>query len=248
VAIVIDDFGVDLNIARRFVELPIPVTLSILPHQRYSREIGDWAHAHHRQVILHLPMEPKGYPRLNPGKGALLLSMSGSAIQKSVSAALESSPHFAGMNNHMGSRFTENAVLMTTVIEEVQKRGLFFIDSYTTPRSVASTVAQQAQIPFRRRDIFLDNNQSEDAIRAQIRQVIRRAKIQGSVLAIGHPHESTLRALSQEGEEFEREGIAVVPAGELIKGSISSHFDLDLRHRKSYEDQAEIFGSLSIYT
>jgi uncharacterized protein len=219
VAVVIDDFGADLNIARRFIELPIPVTLSILPHQRYSREIGDLAHAHHRQVILHLPMEPKGYPRLNPGKGALLVSMSGNTIQKSISAALESSSHFTGINNHMGSRFTENAVLMTTVLEEAQKRGLYFIDSYTSPRSVASSVAQQVHIPFRRRDIFLDNNQSEDAIRAQIRQVIRRARIQGTALAIGHPHESTLRALSQEQEEFEREGIAVVPAGELMKGS-----------------------------
>jgi uncharacterized protein len=218
VAIVIDDFGADLNIAKRFIELPIPITLSILPYQRYSREIAELAHAHQRQVILHLPMEPKGYPKVNPGKGALLVSMSGSNIQKSVSAALESGPYFTGINNHMGSRFTENAVLMKTVLEEAQKRGLYFIDSYTSPRSVASTVAQQVHIPFRRRDIFLDNNQSEDAIRAQIRQVIRRARIQGSALAIGHPHESTLRALSQEAEGFEREEIAVVPAGELIPG------------------------------
>jgi polysaccharide deacetylase 2 family uncharacterized protein YibQ len=244
---VIDDFGVDLNIAKKFIELPIPVTLSILPHQRYSREIGDLAHARHRQVILHLPMEPKGYPRLNPGKGALLVSMSGSAIQKSISAALESSPHFSGMNNHMGSRFTENKVLMTTVIEEAQKHDIYFIDSYTTSLSVAATVAQQSQIPFRRRDIFLDNNQSEDAIRTQIRQVIRRAKIQGSVLAIGHPYESTLRALSHESELFEREGVAVVPAGELIKGSCS-HFNLDLAHGRSYEDQAGFYGSLTVYT
>ena len=77
-------------------------------------------------------------------------------------------------------------------------------------------MAQQVHIPFRRRDVFLDNDPSEGAIRAQIRQVIRRAKIQGSALAIGHPHEATLHALSQEAEEFEREKIAVVSAGELM--------------------------------
>ena len=214
----IDDFGGDLNIARRFIELPIPITLSILPYQRYSQDIADLAHAHHRQVILHLPMEPKGYPKVNPGKGALLVSMSGSTIQKSVDSALGSSPYFAGINNHMGSRFTENEALMKTVLEEAQKRGLYFVDSYTSSRSVASSVAQQIHIPFRRRDIFLDNSQSENAIRAQIRQVMRLAKIQGTALAIGHPHESTLRVLSQEAAGFEREKIAVVTVGELMPG------------------------------
>jgi hypothetical protein len=216
VAIVIDDFGPNMEIARKFVELPLPLTFSILPHQQYSQEIAEFAHAHHRQVILHLPMEPQGYPRVKPGKGALLLSMSDDAIQESLGRALDASPYFTGINNHMGSRFTEHAALMKTVLEEARKRKLYFVDSYTSPRSVAASVAQKVHIPFRRRDIFLDNNPSEDAIRAQLRQLIRRAKIQGSALAIGHPHESTLRALSREAEEFEREKIAVVPAGELM--------------------------------
>ena len=216
VAIVIDDFGPNLEIAKRFLELPLAITFSILPHQPYSQEVAELAHAHHRQVILHLPMEPQGYPRVKPGKGALLLSMSGDAIQESLSSALDASPYFTGINNHMGSRFTENAAVMRTVLEEARKRKLYFIDSYTSPHSVAASVAQQVHIPFRRRDVFLDNNPSEGAIRAQIRQVIRRAKIQGSALAIGHPHEATLHALSQEVAEFEREKIAVVSAGELM--------------------------------
>jgi uncharacterized protein len=216
VAIVIDDFGINLDIAKRFLEIPIPITFSILPHQQYSQEIAEMAHGQHRQVILHLPMEPLGYPKVKPGKGALLLSMSGEAIQQSLSSALDSSPYFSGVNNHMGSRFTENAPRMKAVLEEAKKRGLYFIDSFTSPRSVAVSVAQQVHIPFLRRDIFLDNNPSEAAIHAQLGQLIRRAKIQGSALAIGHPHESTLRALRQEVGEFEEEKIAVVPAGELI--------------------------------
>jgi hypothetical protein len=218
VAIVIDDFGQNLEIAKKFLELPIPIAFSILPYQRYSQEIAELVHAHHREVILHLPMEPRGYPGVNPGKGALLLSMSDDRIQKSVNTALDSSPYFTGINNHMGSRFTENAAPMRTVMVEAQKRGLYFIDSYTSSRSVASSVAQLVHIPFRRRDIFLDNDPSEKAICAQATQLIRRAKIQGSALAIGHPHESTLRALSQEVEEFEREKIAVVPVGDLMVG------------------------------
>jgi uncharacterized protein len=216
VAIVIDDFGPNLDIAKRFLELPIAVTFSVLPYQQYSQEIADLAHARHRQVILHLPMEPQGYPKVKPGKGALLVSMSGDAIQQSLGSAVDSSPYFAGINSHMGSRFTENAALMKTVLGEAKKRHLYFLDSYTSPRSVAASVAHEVQIPFLRRDIFLDNNPSEGAIRKQIKQVIRRAKIQGSAVAIGHPHEATLRALGQEAGKFEGEKIAVVPAGELV--------------------------------
>lgn len=219
VAIVIDDFGQNLEIARSFLEIPMSITFSVLPYQRYTQDIAALAHEHHRQVILHLPMEPRGYPKVNPGKGALLLSMSEAAIQQSIRTALDVSPYFAGINNHMGSHFTENARVMKTVLEEAQKRRLYFIDSYTSPRSVVSLMAHEVQIPFLRRDIFLDNNQSESAIRSQLKQLRRRAKIQGVALAIGHPHEATLRALRHEVDEFEREKIAVVPAGELMPGS-----------------------------
>lgn len=219
VAIVIDDFGQNLEIARSFLEIPLNLTFSVLPYQRHSEEIAALAHEHHRQVILHLPMEPRGYPKVNPGKGALLLSMSDAAIQESFRTAMDVSPYFSGINNHMGSHFTENARVMRTVIEEAKKRQLYFIDSYTSPRSVASTMAKEVQLPFLRRDIFLDNQQSENAICSQLRQLRRRAKIQGAALAIGHPHEATLRALRHEAGEFEREKIAVVPAGELLPGS-----------------------------
>lgn len=218
VAIVIDDFGQDLEIAKKFLELPISITFSVIPYLRHSREVAELVHGHHRQVILHLPMEPRGYPKVNPGKGALLLSMSGDALQQSLLAALDTSPYFAGLNNHMGSRFTENAAVLKTVMEEAQKRRLYFVDSFTSPRSVAASVAQELQIPFKRRDVFLDNKLSENAIRAQLKQTMRKAKIQGSALAIGHPHEATLRALRQELDAFEQEKIAVVPAGELMSG------------------------------
>jgi polysaccharide deacetylase 2 family uncharacterized protein YibQ len=216
VAIVIDDFGPDRNIAEKFLDLPIPITFSVLPFQRNSQEIADLAHARQRQVILHLPMEPQGYPKVNPGKGALLVSMSSDTILKSIDTALNATPHITGMNNHMGSHFTENAVLMKTVLEEARKRGLYFIDSYTSPRSAAASVAQQIHIPFLRRDVFLDNNRSESAVRSQIGLLIRRAKIEGTALAIGHPHETTLLALSRAVKEFEREKISVVPAGDLM--------------------------------
>jgi uncharacterized protein len=218
VAIVIDDFGQDLEIAKEFASLPIPITFSVLPFERHSQEIAEFAHSHKREVMLHLPMEPQGYPKINPGSGALLLSMSGDEIRKTLKTALDFSPHITGINNHMGSRFTEHAVPMGIVLDEISRRNLYFIDSYTSSKSLGHTIARKLQIPAMRRDVFLDHNPSDDFIRSQITLLIRKAKIEGSAVAIGHPYKSTLRVLKAEAERFRQEGISVVSSRELVMG------------------------------
>lgn len=216
VAIVIDDFGRDLELAREFIRLPIPVTLSILPHQAHSREIAELAHRHQRQVILHLPMEPRGYPNTDPGPGALLLAMPEAEIVRTMNLDLDSNPHAVGVNNHMGSGFTEHADKMRIVIRELQRRHLFFLDSFTSARSIGLSEAEQAGLPARRRDIFLDHEQSPQFLNRQLRQLLRQAKIQGSAVAIGHPHALTLSVLREHAELFAAERIEVVALSELM--------------------------------
>jgi hypothetical protein len=221
VAIVIDDFGQDLEVARKFLELPLALTFSVLPHQKHSQEVADLAHSRGREVILHLPMQPQGYPLKNPGKGALLTTMSTDAVRKSLQSALDVSPHFKGINNHMGSRFTEDREAMGVFLNEVRQRGLYFLDSSTSPKSVGHSMAQELRVLTGRRDVFLDHTPTEDFVRSQIDELIRKAKIEGSAIAIGHPYEVTLRVLSQKGKRFEEEGVAVVPSGELVQRSAS---------------------------
>jgi polysaccharide deacetylase 2 family uncharacterized protein YibQ len=221
VAIVIDDFGPDVDTARKFLALPIPITFSILPFQRHSKDIAELAHSHNREVILHAPMEPQGYPMVKPGTGGLLISMSSAEVQKRLRDAADSCPYAAGINNHMGSRFTENIGAMGIVLAEMRNRGLYFLDSYTSSRSMAYSVAEKMQVPHLRRDIFLDHVVAEDQIRAQLNQLVRKAKVQGRAIAIGHPHEATLHVLAQEAAMFQKEGIMVVPAGELVSAAPS---------------------------
>jgi polysaccharide deacetylase 2 family uncharacterized protein YibQ len=202
--------------AKRFLRLPIPITFSILPYQPHSREIAQLVHSEHGEAILHMPMEPQEYPKVNPGKGALLVAMSAATMQKTIRTALDFSPHIAGMNNHMGSRFTENAAFMEIVLSELHQRRLYFLDSWTSPRSTGATVARKLHVPSRQRDIFLDHKVSEENTLAQIEQLIRKAKIKGTAIAIGHPHESTLQALQRRAERFRKEKIEVVPLGTLM--------------------------------
>jgi uncharacterized protein len=215
IAIVIDDFGQNIEIAKKFLLLPFPVAISILPYQPHSKEIAELAHQHGKEVLLHCPMEPAGYPKTDPGRGALLVSMSEDTIKQNIRNELDNSPYITGVNNHMGSRMTENADAMKAVLGEVGGRGLFFIDSCTTPGSKAYAIARELKIPSRKRDVFLDHNASPDAVRSQISRLIRKARIEGSALAIGHPRESTLKALQAAVEQFREQGIEVVRAKDL---------------------------------
>lgn len=217
VAIVIDDFGQNLEIAKKFLNIPLPITFSVLPFQPHSEEIVQLASSHGHEVILHVPMEPQEYPRINPGPGALFVSMSPDKIQKTLQTVLDAYPSISGVNNHMGSRFTENTASMKIVLAELSRRELYFLDSYTSDRSVAYSLARELNIPSRRRDIFLDHTPTEGFVRSQIRLLIRKAKIQGSALAIGHPHDFTYKVLLQEAERFQQEGIAVVASGKLMR-------------------------------
>jgi len=164
-------------------------------------------------------MQPLGYPGTDPGKGALLLSMSEHQIARAIETAIESCPHLSGINNHMGSKFTEDADHMRMALRELARRNLFFLDSHTSPRSVAYAVARELGVPSLRRDIFLDHTDTEAAIEAQVGHLVKKAKIQGSAIAIGHPHESTYKVLSRSADLFRKEGITVVPVSQLIPPS-----------------------------
>jgi len=216
VAIVIDDFGQNLEAAKKFLNVPLPLSFAILPNQRHTAEIAELAHAHHREVLLHLPMEPQGYPKVDPGSGALLTSMSKGALRRTLLAALDSTPYFIGVNNHMGSKFTENTPSMRVVMSELRHRKLFFLDSATTRDSVGFALAREYGIPTRKRDIFLDHTLTDEAVQSQVDQLIRKAKIEGTALAIGHPHEVTLKALIEGVDRFKEENVAVVPSSELM--------------------------------
>jgi polysaccharide deacetylase 2 family uncharacterized protein YibQ len=215
VSIVIDDFGTAVGIAKQFASLLFPVTLSVLPHQAHSREIAELAHLVGREVILHLPMEPLNSSE-SPGPGALLLSMSDDQMRRNIKAALDTSPYFDGVNNHMGSRMTRDAKIMKTVLSELKGRGLFFIDSMTTNESKGWKVAQELRIPTIKRDIFLDDDPSAEAIRSQIARLVKIAKIRGMALAIGHPRKTTLRSLQEAAAHFGEKGIEIVAVRDLL--------------------------------
>lgn len=196
-AVVIDDLGRDLAAARRLAALPTPVAFSVLPGEQHTAQIAALAHDRGLPLMLHLPMEPAGYPGVNPGPGALLAAMDQDALRRTLAEDLAQTPGAVGVNNHMGSLLTQMPGAMRLVLAELKARGLFFLDSLTTPRSQARTLARELGLPYVRRAVFLDNVRDKRAILRQLALAERLAAITGQAVAIGHPYPETIAALEE---------------------------------------------------
>jgi hypothetical protein len=177
------------------MDLTLPLTPSFLPFAPASRSIARRAKEDGREIMLHLPMEPINYPAVNPGDGVLLVSMDEGTILKVLDGDLSQVPFASGVNNHMGSRFTESEEKKSIVLNELKRKGLYFVDSRTSSGSVAFEVARSMALRSARRDIFLDNELSESALKIQMERLLGLAKHKGYAIGIGHPHRETLEFL-----------------------------------------------------
>ncbi len=195
--IVIDDMGASMGAVRRLLALKYPVTFAFWPHAAHVREGAEAAHAAGREILVHMPMEPEGYPNVKPGPNVLLRGASTAQIRLLVNNALDRVPYAVGLNNHMGSRFTRDREGVRVVLEELRKRNLFMLDSLTHPRSVFYDEARNMSVPGHRRDVFLDHVISRRAILAALRRAEETALLTGRAVAIGHPHPETLEVLKE---------------------------------------------------
>jgi polysaccharide deacetylase 2 family uncharacterized protein YibQ len=215
IAIVIDDVGLDRPHSKRAWELPGPLTMSFLPYAKDLREQARAARARGQELMLHLPMEPGGHA--DPGPNALLVSLTESELRHRVTVALDSFDGYVGVNNHMGSRFTAYRPGMETVLRQFKTRGLLFLDSRTTPSTVGDQVAQEIGVPSVARNVFLDDEETIDAVRRKLAETEAVARRQGFAVAIGHPHEVTIQALAEWLPGVAGKGFALAPLSAVLR-------------------------------
>ncbi|MBE0500059.1 MAG: divergent polysaccharide deacetylase family protein [Desulfuromonadales bacterium] len=216
IAIIMDDLGRSLTAAKKLIALDLSVTLSILPGEPLATEVALLASRSGQEVMIHIPMEPQSYPEADPGQDALLLGQSEQEVHRRLVAMIKKVPYASGANNHMGSRYTEYQAGMHTVIATMREYGLFFVDSRTTSRSVVKQEALRVGVPTTVRDVFLDNVAEVEAIRIEIRRLVKRAKQNGSAVGICHPYPETIEALRLEQESLQDRSIEMVFASKLV--------------------------------
>ena len=218
-ALVIDDLGyMPPELVTRLCSLPIPLTVAVLPYQEYTRDSAEIAHRMGKQVMLHLPMEPIGYPApgRDPGPNAILYNLPEAEVRQRVRMALDQIPFRRGANNHMGSRITPDRTRMTWVLQEIKASGCFFVDSRTEKDSLAYDVAEQLGVPAVQRKVFLDDDKSFAGETQQWDRAVKLAKKDGSVLIIGHIYPETVAALEKLVPRTQGQ-VRFVTAGQLAR-------------------------------
>ena len=218
IAIVLDDWGYNLNNLETLERIRQPLTLAVLPHLVYSQRIGDFAIKIGKELILHLPLEPKRKnDYLGWEKTTITVDMSDEKIKEILFEALESLEGVKGVSNHMGSRATEDERVMGIIFKELKKRDLYFLDNRVTANSICEKLANKLSLKFISRDIFLDNEKNADYIKIQLKKLKALALNKGKVVGVGHSYSLTLKVLEEEIPKIEKEGFEFVFLSELIK-------------------------------
>jgi polysaccharide deacetylase 2 family uncharacterized protein YibQ len=216
--IVMDDLGASRPALDQLLALDYPVTFAFWPHGRFTRAGAMEARAAGREVIIHHPMEPLGYPGVKPGPNVLLKGMSPEQIRARLEASLAAVPGAEGLNNHMGSRFTQSVDEVRVVVDFLRERGLFTLDSVTHPDSVFAAEARRMGLTAYRRDIFLDVTPTRAKVLEELRKAEDLALLKGQSVAIGHPLPATLAAL-KDFASSRRKNIRLVRLQDLDKGN-----------------------------
>lgn len=213
IAVVIDDMGVKKNISRRLMTLPAPLTFSFLPFATELENQMETARKSGHEIMIHMPMEP-----LKPIKEKMMLKtdMSEKQIVFLTEEILNSATDYAGVNNHMGSRFTANETLMRPVLKKIKQRDLFFLDSVTSKNSVGAFLAKKQKIPYAVRDVFIDNELNDEYLKNQLALLEEKALEKGYAIGIAHPHDATMDALSEWIPQAKERGFVFVRVSDVV--------------------------------
>ncbi len=216
IAIVLDDVGATPGDVAGALGLPAPVTLSIMTYAPNAAKIAQEAHGVGHEIMVHVPMEPINRDA-DPGKNALLVNLSPEEIARRLDWGLSQFQGYVGINNHMGSKFTQNAAGMRVVLQALKARGLLFLDSRTIAKSVGDALAAEIGVTHLQRDVFLDDVIDEADIMKELARTEAIARKHGAAVAIGHPHRDTVAALRQWIPEAQARGFVLVPISQIAK-------------------------------
>lgn len=208
IVLIIDDLGYSRELGIRATELPGPINCAILPHTPNAISLANKASQLGHEILIHTPMSNISDKPLGPG--GLTVNMGQEEFTQTLREAIEAVPFAKGVSNHMGSLLTQHQQHMEWLMEELSLRDYYFVDSRTTPNSLAYKAANQQNIPSLRRDIFLDHHRNADQIARQYKKLLAKARRDGIAVAIAHPYPETLQLLEQELPKLAAQGFKLM--------------------------------------
>ncbi len=212
--LIIDDLGNNRRRDCAILNLPGKVNLAVLPFTPHGKSLAQQAPEAGKEVMLHAPMAT--VTPNSPGRGELDVTMARDDFIRILSTSIDDIPNLRGMNNHMGSALTQQWEQMTWVMAELRRRGLYFVDSRTSEKTVAALAATHYGIPHLSRRVFLDNQRDEEAIAAQLSEAVDSARQDGVAVAIGHPYPETITVLREQLAQLSEQGVQLALVSEVL--------------------------------
>ena len=217
VAVIIDDLGIkSLDLAKRLCDLDQVVTLAVLPFQRYTADVIKIAEKTGTPYILHMPMEPKS-DEVNPGEGAILIKDEEDEVRKKLEHAFRSVPGAHGLNNHMGSKTTEDERIMEYMMAYLREKDYFFVDSQTSRKSAGYPISQKSGVRAAMISGYIDVQDEQSAIEAKLDKLAQQALDNGSAIILGHDRPATIEVLEKKLPELQDKGISFVRVSDLVR-------------------------------
>jgi len=212
-ALIVDDIGYNLERGRRAIALPGPIAVAVLPFAPHSTRLALAADAASADVLLHEPMQAMD---AIAEPGMLTANMSDAALRDTFERALADVPNAVGVNNHTGSLLTSLRGPMRALMQALHEHGLFFVDSRTTPATVARDVALESGVPAVPRDVFLDHSVTARDIASEFERAVALARKRGHAVLIAHPYDESLAFLETALPTLAARGVEQVRLTRLV--------------------------------
>jgi polysaccharide deacetylase 2 family uncharacterized protein YibQ len=217
IALLIDDAGMNIPLADRLSKLNIPLTFAIIPHTTYAKETAELVRSRGKGVFLHFPMQPEGYPNIDPGEGAVLLDMPQALIEALTESNVANIGAIDGANNHMGSAVTADAEKIRQVLAALSKYTDTFVDSKTTPNTAAYRVCKELGLKCAQNQRFLDNENDRAYIAKKLYEAFSAADRGEAMIVIGHLRLDTVIVLETVVPELVKRGYRFIPISDLMR-------------------------------
>ncbi|MCR9220068.1 MAG: divergent polysaccharide deacetylase family protein [Alphaproteobacteria bacterium] len=222
IAVVVTDLGVAPDTAAEAMSLPGPVTLAFAPYARNLPTRIEEARNRGHEVMLTLPMEPRDFPRSDPGPYALMTSLDGEANLERLNWILSRASGYIGLINYQGGAFTADRRSLQPVMAALADRGLVYLDTGEDPGSAAPRAAEVAGAPGLAVDIVADGMLTRGAILTRLTEAEVVAKAQKTAVVLVRPYAMTLDRVKGWAQELEAKGIVLAPLSAVIRARASA--------------------------
>lgn len=182
---IFDDGGQNLSQLEKFINLPFPITVAVLPKLSHSVESANRVRNSGNELMLHQPMQSVN-ENVNPGPGAIKPEMTENQILSILFENVNEIAPIAGFNNHEGSAITADAEKMAMILRFASEEGIYFLDSRTNVETKVPYVANQMGYSYYERNIFLDNEKTRENVLNELKKGLAIANKTGQVIMIGH--------------------------------------------------------------